>query len=285
MVVPGVVFLIVFRYIPMAGMTIAFQKYSVFKGVLHSPWVGMHNFQQLLSAPNFAQVFANTLILGLLNVSVLFPVPLVLALMINELRSSIINKSVQTALYLPYFMSWVIIASITFNVFSLHGLWNAVTGWFGVQPTLIMQEDRYFRLIYVLTALWRNAGWNTIIFMAALSALDPQLYESAVVDGASRVRQMFSITLPLLIPTAVVLFLLQLGKFLELGFEHVYTLLTPMTYSVGDIIDTYVYRVGVLQARYSFATAGGLFQAVIAFILVYVFNRLAKRFTESGGIW
>jgi putative aldouronate transport system permease protein len=284
MVFPGVLFLIIFRYIPMAGSIIAFQDYSVFKGFTHSPWVGFKNFEILFHSPDFYRIFTNTLILGILNVVALFPVPLGLALMINEIRVGLLKKGVQTALYIPHFMSWVIIAGITFDLFSLHGLVNIVRGWFGFEPSLIMQQEQYFRLIYVLTAVWRDAGWGTIIYLAAISSMDPQIYEAAIVDGASRLRQMMSITLPLLLPTAIVLFLLRVGSFLELGFDHVFTLLTPMTYSVGDIIDTYVYRTGIQEARYSFATAVGLFQAVIAFILVVAFNKISRKYSD-GGLW
>jgi putative aldouronate transport system permease protein len=285
LVIPGLAFLIIFRYIPMAGSVIAFQDYSVFKGFVHSPWVGFKNFNMLFQSLDFSVIFRNTMILGFLKVVVLFPVPLFLALLINEVRIGLLKRGVQTALYIPHFMSWVIIAGITFSVFSQHGLVNIIRGWFGFEPSLIMQQEGYFRLIFALTSVWRDAGWGTIIFLAAISSIDPQVYESAVVDGATRLRQMMTITLPMLIPTALVLFLLQLGNFLELGFDHVYTLLTPMTYSVGDIIDTFVYRTGILQARYSFATAAGLFQAVIGFVLVLTFNQLSKKFSEDGGLW
>lgn len=215
---------------------------------------------------------------------ILFPVPILLALMINEVRLSLLKKGFQTALYIPHFLSWVIIAGITFDMFSLSGIFNTLRDWFGYEPNLIMQQEQYFRWIYVLTGIWRDAGWGTIIYLAAISSMDPQIYESAIVDGASRLKQMLKITIPLLLPTATILFLLDLGNFMELGFDHVYNLLTPMTYSVGDIIDTYVYRTGIQETRYSFATAVGLFQAVIGFILVMIFNRLSKKVSD-GGLW
>jgi putative aldouronate transport system permease protein len=215
---------------------------------------------------------------------VVFPVPVLLALMINEIRMSLLKKGVQTALYIPHFLSWVIIAGIAFDLFSLSGLFNTVRGWFGYDPNLVMQQEQYFRWVYVLTAIWRDAGWGTIIYLAAISSMDPQIYESATVDGASKFKQTVHITLPLLLPTVVVLFLLDLGNFLDLGFDHVFNLLTPMTYSVGDIIDTYVFRTGIQEARYSFATAAGLFQAIIGFILVLIFNRISKKVSD-GGLW
>jgi putative aldouronate transport system permease protein len=284
MVLPGIAFFIIFKYIPIAGTMIAFKDYSIFKGVFDSPWVGFKHFESLLNSPDFYRIFTNTLILGLLKMVVVFPVPVLLALMINEIRMSLLKKGVQTALYIPHFLSWVIIAGIAFDLFSLSGLFNTVRGWFGYDPNLVMQQEQYFRWVYVLTAIWRDAGWGTIIYLAAISSMDPQIYESATVDGASKFKQTVHITLPLLLPTVVVLFLLDLGNFLDLGFDHVFNLLTPMTYSVGDIIDTYVFRTGIQEARYSFATAAGLFQAIIGFILVLIFNRISKKVSD-GGLW
>lgn len=284
MVMPGVAFFIIFKYIPIGGSVIAFKDYSVFKGIAGSPWVGFKHFHLLFDSSSFYRVLTNTIILGMLKVVVLFPVPIILALMINEVRLALLKRGVQTALYVPHFLSWVIIAGITFDMFSLNGIFNTVRGWFGFDPNLVMQEEQYFRWVYVITGIWRDAGWGTIIYLAAISSMDPQIYESAIVDGASRFKQVLKITLPLLLPTATILFLLDLGHFMELGFDHVYNLLTPMTYSVGDIIDTYVYRTGILEARYSFATAVGLFQAVIGFILVFIFNQMSKRVSD-GGLW
>ncbi|QMV43984.1 ABC transporter permease [Cohnella cholangitidis] len=284
MVLPGLAFFIIFRYIPIGGSVIAFQDYSVFKGIADSPWVGFKHFELLFDSPGFYRIFMNTLILGLLKCVLMFPVPIILALMINEVRVALLKKGIQTALYIPHFLSWVIIAGITFDIFSMNGIFNIVRGWFGMDANLIMQQEQYFRWVYIFTGIWRDAGWGTIIYLAAISSIDPQIYESAIVDGASRFKQMMRITLPLLLPTATILFLLDLGNFMELGFDHVYNLLTPMTYSVGDIIDTYVYRTGIQEARYSFATAVGLFQAVIGFTLVLIFNKFSKKVSD-GGLW
>lgn len=284
MVLPGVIFLILFKYIPMMGSIIAFQDYSVFRGISGSPWAGFKHFKILFDYPDFNRVFRNTLVLGALKICVIFPVPIILSLMINEIRHALLKKNIQTALYVPHFLSWVIVAGITFDIFSSTGLFNVIREWFGLDSLLIMQDERFFRAVYVLTGIWRDAGWGTIIYLAAISSIDPELYESSVVDGASRFKQIQHITFPLILPTAMVLLLLDIGNFMELGFEHVYNLLTPMTYSVGDIFDTYVYRTGIQQTRYSFATAVGLFQAVIGFILVVTFNRLSRRVSD-GGLW
>jgi len=284
MAIPGVIFLLVFKYIPLAGSVIAFQDFSVFKGVLESPWVGLAHFQKLMDYPDFIRVFTNTLILGFLKLAIVFPVPVVLSLMINEVRNALLKKGIQTALYIPHFLSWVIVAGIAFDMFSLSGLFNVVRGWFGYDPVLAMQESTYFRWIYVFTGIWRDAGWGTVVYMAAISSIDPQLYESAMMDGATKWKQMRYVTLPLLFPTILTLFLLDVGNFMELGFDHVFNLLTPMTYSVGDILDTYVFRTGIQQAQYSFATAVGLFQSVIGFTLILIFNKLSKKFSD-GGLW
>jgi len=284
MAFPGTMFFILFKYIPIGGSVIAFQDYSVFKGITGSPWVGFKHFIYLLEYPDFYRVLRNTLIFGFLKVTIMFMVPLILALMINEIRHSLLKKGIQTSLYIPHFLSWVIIAGIAFEMTSLSGLVNTIRDWFGLEPMLFMQMESYFRPMYVLTGLWKDAGWGTIIYLAAISSIDPEIYESAVVDGASRFKQMIHITFPMLLSTAAILFLLDIGNFMELGFEHVYNLLTPMTYSVGDIFDTYVFRTGIQQARYSFATAVGMFQAVVGLTLVIVFNRLSRK-VSGGGLW
>ncbi|MDF2650800.1 MAG: binding-protein-dependent transport system inner rane component [Paenibacillus sp.] len=284
MAIPGLIFLIVFKYIPLVGSLIAFKNYSVFKGFIDSPWIGFKNFETLFHYPDFFRVFSNTLVLGFLRVVIVFPVPVILALMINEIRKSSLKKGIQTALYIPHFLSWVIVSGIVFDVFSLSGLFNIVLGWFNHDPVLVMQDSAYFRTVYVLSSIWKDAGWGTVVYMAAISAIDPQLYESAMIDGASRFKQIRLITFPLLLPTVLVLLLLEIGNFLDLGFDQVFNLQTPMTYSVGDILDTYVFRTGIQQAQYSFATAVGLFQSVIGFILVYIFNRLSRKVSD-GGLW
>lgn len=281
---PGIAFLVIFKYVPLLGSVIALQDYSVFKGMQDSPWVWFKHFETLFQYPDFKRVLVNTLTLGALKTIVGFPIPVILALMINEVRHALVKKGIQTALYIPHFLSWVIVGGIVFDVFAISGLFNIVISWFGYDPVLVMQDSRFFRIVYIITGIWRDAGWGTIVYMAAISAIDPQLYESAMIDGASKWKQILHVTLPLLMPTILILFLLDIGNFMELGFDHVYNLLTPMTYSVGDILDTYVFRTGIQQAQYSFATAVGLFQSVIGFILVYTFNRMSKKISD-GGLW
>lgn len=285
MVLPGVIYFIAFRYIPMMGSVIAFQDYSVYKGILDSDWVGLKNFIELFTYPDFKRVFSNTMVLGLLKVILIFPIPVILSLLINEVQNPILKKTIQTAVYIPYFLSWVIVGGLVFDIFGKGGLFNNIREFFGLDMVLAMQKESWFRPIYVISAVWKEAGWGTVVYLAAISGIDPALYESAAIDGASRFQRMRHITAPLLVPTVLTMFLLNIGSFLELGFEHVYSLLTPMTQSVGDIFDTYVYRVGILQARYSYTTAVGLFQSIIGLILVVTFNKLANKYSDAGGLW
>lgn len=285
MVIPGVVFFLIFKYIPMLGSIIAFQDYNVFKGIFGSHWVGFKNFKALVTYPDFIRIFTNTLFLGLCKTVLIFPIPVILSLLLNEVSNLKVKKTIQTAVYIPYFLSWVIVGGVVFDIFGVGGIFNNIRNLLGMDTLLAMQKESWFRPIYVLSSIWKEAGWGTVVYLAAISGIDPSLYESSAIDGASRFARMRYITFPLLIPTVLTLFLLNIGSFLELGFEQVFNLLTPMTYSVGDIFDTYVYRVGIQQARYSFTTAVGLFQSTIGLILVLSFNRLAKKFSDNGGLW
>lgn len=285
MVLPGVLFFLIFKYIPMLGSMIAFQDYSVFKGIFDSEWVGLKHFKALIAYPDFKRIFTNTLILGLCKTVLIFPIPVLLSLMLNEVKNLRVKKAIQTAVYIPYFLSWVIVGGLVFDIFGVGGLFNNIRNFFGLDTLLAMQKESWFRPIYVMSSIWKEAGWGTVVYLAAISGIDPALYESAAMDGASRFARIKYITFPLLVPTVLTLFLLSIGSFLELGFEQVYNLLTPMTFSVGDIFDTYVYRVGIQKAQYSFTTAVGLFQSTIGLILVLTFNKLAKKYSDDGGLW
>lgn len=284
MVLPGLIFFIIFKFIPMLGSVIAFQEYNVVGGIFKSPWVGLDNFKTLFAYDDFQRILKNTLILGFFKTILIFPIPVLLSLMLNEVKSLKLKKGIQTAIYIPYFISWVVVGGLIFDMFGIGGLFNNVRDVFGMQPVLAMQKESWFRPIYLISSIWKESGWGTVVYLAAMSGIDPSLYESAQMDGASRFQRMRHITLPLLIPTVVTLFLLNIGNFLELGFDQVYNLQTAMTYSVSDIFDTYVYRTGILQARYSFTTAVGLFQSVVGLILVLVFNKISQK-TSEGGLW
>jgi putative aldouronate transport system permease protein len=283
MAVPGVVWLVLFRYIPMMGSIIAFQDYQIFRGIWKSPWVGFLHFERLFASPDFYRVFRNTLILGFYNVFLTFPIPIALAVFINEVQLVRVKRTIQTILYLPHFFSWVIIAGLTFSLLSYNGPINTLLSSFGYRPILFMQRESLFRFIVTTAAVYKEAGWGTIVFLAAITGIDTQLYEASMIDGANRFQRIFHITIPCILPTAVILLLLRIGNFMTLGFDSVYNFLTPLTYSVGDIFDTYVFRVGITSGRYSFTTAVGLFQSAIGVLFIWGFNRLSKKI--SGGLW
>ncbi|MBO0992138.1 ABC transporter permease [Bacillus sp. SD088] len=283
MILPGIIYYIIFKYIPLFGSVIAFQDYQIFKGILGSPWVGLDNFRFLFSYQDFFLVLRNTATIAVYQLVFSFPAPIILALLFNEVRVLLAKKTLQSLFYLPHFLSWVVVGGIVFELLSTQGIVNAILGFFDVDPILFMQEEKYFRTIVVLSGIWKEIGWGTIIYLAAIAGINPNLYEAAVVDGAGRWKQTIHITIPMLFPTILVLFLLNIGNFLELGFDQIFNLLTPMTYSVGDIIETYVYRAGVLQGQYSMTTAIGLFQSVIGFALLWIFNRLARK--TDQGLW
>ena len=285
MLLPGVLYMVIIRYIPILGSIIAFQDYSVVKGIFGSAWVGLKNFEKLFHYDDFYRILRNTIVLGLLKVFVTFPIPVLLAIMLNEVRNPHVKKGIQTVVCIPYFVSWVIVGGLVFDMFGTGGIFNNFRNFLGLDSVLAMQKESWFRPIYVLSSIWKESGWGTVVYLAAISGIDQTYYEAASIDGARRLQKIRYITFPLLLPTVVTLFLLNIGSFLELGFEQVYNLYTPMTYSVADIFDTYVFRIGIQKAQYSFATAVGLFQSVVGLMMVVIFNKISRKVTEDGGLW
>lgn len=284
MILPGVIWLIIFKYIPLMGSVIAFQNYSIFDGILGSEWVGLAQFKKLFQYPDFYRILRNTLVFGGIQI-LIFPVSIILALMLNEIGHKILKKSIQTAIYIPHFLSWVVVGGLVFDFFGLNGIFNTIRNMLGMESILVMQKESWYRGVYIFSKIWKESGWGTVVYLAAISGIDPTLYESATMDGAGRLQKMKYITIPMIIPTAMTLFLLRIGNFLELGFDAAHNLMTPMTYSVADIFDTYVYRQGILNAQYSFSTAVGVFQSVVGFLLLVTFNKLSKKYSEEGGLW
>lgn len=235
--------------------------------------------------PDFYKVLRNTIQLGLIKTVFLFPIPVILAIMINEVQNRVLRKTIQTSLYIPYFLSWVIVGGVVMRFFGMGGLFNIVRNMLGMRSKLVMQMSSWFQPVYAISSMWKESGWGTVVYLAAISGIDVALYEAATVDGASKWQRFTRITFPLLMPTILTIFLLNIGSFLELGFEQVYNLMTPMTQSVADIFDTYVFRVGVQQAQYSFTTAVGLFQSLVGLAMVVTFNKLANKVTDDGGLW
>jgi putative aldouronate transport system permease protein len=283
LILPGAVYFLLFKYLSMWGILLAFKDYSFVLGFWESQWVGLAHFREFLSSGEFWLLFRNTLILSLLNLVLFFPAPIVFALILNEVRQKISKRFFQTVVYVPHFFSWVVVVGISVLFFSTQdGIINKIIIDMGYEPIAFLTTPEYFRINYVLQNIWKETGYNSIIFLAALTMIDPSLYEAAVMDGASRWRRLIHITLPALKGTIIILFILRLGHVLDTGFEHIFLMLNPMVYEVGDVFDTFVYREGILQGQLSYTTAVGLFKSIIAFILVVSFNYLAKKSGEEG---
>lgn len=283
MLLPGILYFLVFKYLPMYGLVISFQDYKPFKGILGSEWVGFEHFARLFNEPDFLNILTNTLILFGLNLLFYFPVPIILALMLNEVRNSFFKKTFQTLVYLPHFMSWVIIVSIGYVMLTMDGgIVNELLVFFGFEKINFLLSTEWFRPTYIIQVIWREAGWGTIVYLAAIASVDPQLYEAARMDGANRLRQIWHITLPAIRSVIIILLILKIGDVLELGFEHVYLLLNSMNREVAEIIDTYVYTAAMKQGQFSYSTAIGFFKSFVGLILVMVANKLAKKMGEEG---
>jgi putative aldouronate transport system permease protein len=284
MLLPGLAYFAVFKYWPMYGLTIAFKDFLPFLGYSGSPWVGLKHFEELFTGPDFAHLMVNTLFLALLTIVFVFPAPIVVAMLLNELRISVVKRSVQSLIYIPHFLSWTIVASLTYVLFSVD--YGVIAQWIhtvlGGRPVDYVAQESWFRPIIVLQLLWKQTGWGTIIYLAALAGVDMQLYEAARVDGASRWRQFFHITLPSIRPAIVVMAILTTGHLMDTGFEQIWLMTTSLNRPVADVFDTFVYQVGVMQGNFSYATAVGLFKGVVGVILILGSNWLAKRFGERG---
>ncbi|KRE82394.1 protein lplB [Paenibacillus sp. Soil766] len=283
MILPGLLYFLIFRYVPMGGIIIAFQDYNPFEGFGGSEWVGFAHFQRLFGEADFLILLRNTLVLSALNLFLFFPAPVVIAVVLNEVRVRWFKKFVQTAIYMPHFISWVVVVGITIILFATQeGAINKGLASAGFERIELLTDPNYFRWVYVFQSIWKEAGWNAVIFLAALAAVDPTLYEAAVVDGANRWKQMLYITLPALKGTIIILFILRLGHVMDIGFEHIYLMQNSLNLSVSDVFDTYVYRSGVLQGEFSFTTAVGLFKSLVGLVLIVLANKLSKKAGEEG---
>jgi putative aldouronate transport system permease protein len=283
MAIPGIAYFLVFKYAPMGGLVIAFQDYLPFLGVGGSPWVGFDHFVRFFTEDTFLLLLRNTITISLLLLVFAFPVPIILALLLNEVRTRAFKRTVQTVIYLPHFMSWVIVVSIFYVLLSTDGgAVNNIIVEAGGSPVRFLTDPEWLRPMYVFQEIWKGAGWGTIVYLAAMTAVDVQLYEAAELDGAGRMRQTWHITLPAIRPTIIVMFILAIGDFLELGFEHMFLVMNSLNRQVGDIFDTYVYTAGIQNGQLSYAAAVGFFKGLVGLVLVIMANRLAKRFGEEG---
>ena len=284
MLFPPTVMLILFAYVPMTGLVMAFQEYDIFSGFFSSPWVGMKHFDTLFSMQEFPRVLRNTLLISLYKILFYYPMPILLAIFLNEVSSTAFKRSVQTIVYLPHFISWAVVSGLVFDLLSSTGIVNTVVTSLGGQRINYMMIPRYFRTIVVLSAIWKEVGYGAIIYLAAITGIDPTLYEAAQMDGAGRIRRILHITLPGILPVCVLMLLLRLGTVMDANFEQIYTLLNPTIMDTGDVISTYIYRNGLSQMRYSYATAAGLFNSVVSFALVFVSNGISRR-TVGRSLW
>jgi putative aldouronate transport system permease protein len=284
LIAPAVILTIIFKYIPIYGATIAFKDFSPIRGIIGSEWVGFKHFTNFLTSPNFMEILINTIKLSSFELLIGFPIPIILALMLNQLRKSNVKKNIQLALYAPHFISVVVISGMVFLFLSPVGPVNAFLGNFMDKPISFMSDPDYFRSIYIWSGVWQGAGWASIIYVAALANVDPQLHEAATLDGASLLQRIWHIDLPTLKPVMAVLFILAAGGIMGIGFEKAYLLQTPMNSPSSEIIATYVYKRGLLAGDYSFATAVGLFNAVINVILLVTVNQVVKKLNEGEGL-
>ncbi len=280
---PTVAYFLIFRYYPMYGIQIAFRNFKSTKGILGSPWVGFRNFERFFSATDFLQLLGNTLSVSVGTLLCSFPVPILLALLLNQLPSRRYKKVVQTVIYAPHFISTVVLVGIISLFFSpSSGIVNFIIQWMGGQPIHFMGEASWFRPLYIGSEIWQNAGWGSILYLAALASINPELHEAAVVDGASKFQRVLHVDLPGILPTIVVMFILNSGKVMSVGFEKAYLMQTSLNLSASEIIATYVYKRGLLQAQFSFSTAVGLFESVTNLVLILTMNYVSRKVTDSS---
>ncbi|NOU62898.1 ABC transporter permease subunit [Paenibacillus sp. LMG 31461] len=284
MVLPGVLGFLLFNYIPMYGIIIAFKQYDLILGFDGSPWVGLKHFQSFFADPYAVRVVKNTLLLGLYSLLFGFWPPILLALLLNELTSKWWKKFFQSVSYLPHFIAMVVVVGMMMELLGANGPVNLLLGSLGMEPIAFFNESSYFRTLFVGSGIWQGIGWGSILYLAALTGIDPELYEASYMDGANRFRRIWHISLPGMLPTITILFILHASDVINVGFEKAYLMSNPAIYEVGDVIQTYVYRRGIIDRNFSYATAVGLLNSVAAFLILYVTNR-ASRALKQNSLW
>lgn len=276
--------LIIFNYIPMFGIVIAFQDYKVFKGISGSKWVGLAQFTKLFTSAKFFELLRNTVLINVYKFVYQFPIPIILALLLNEVRISWLKKGTQTLIYLPHFLSWVVVYGIFYDLLGTSGLINQLITALGGSPVNFLANSRYFRSLLVISTAWKESGWSTIVYLSAMTAIDPQLYEAAAVDGAGRIRQTWSITLPCIINTITFIVIMRASSIMGSDTEQVMMFYSPIVYGVGDVLGTFVYREGIENAKFSYTTAVGLFGSVVGMVMMLGANYVSRKYTDKG-IW
>lgn len=283
LLLPGLLYFAIFKYVPMWGVLLAFKNYQPFTGFMNSEWVGLDHFRDFFQNPDFPRLLRNTLLLSFYNLVFFFPAPIVIALMLNEIRKDFYKRTIQTLIYVPHFISMVIVASISYVFLTTEGgIVNSLLEQYTGQKIDFLSNPDWFRPLIILQTMWKECGWGTIIFLAALAGVDTEQYEAAIVDGANRWRQMWHITLPSVRSTIIILLILRVGDVLENGFEQIYLMTNALNREVADVFDTYVYMMGITQGAFSYSTAVGLFKSIVGVILVFTSNYLAKKFGQSG---
>ena len=282
LLIPGILHFIVFKYLPMWGILISFQDFNPYLGFFKSPWVGFKQFTDFFADPEFGQLFANTLIISFYNLVFGFPAPIIMALMLNEIRKQWYKRAVQTLVYVPHFISWVIIASLSYTLFNSSGVVNKVIMSMGGQSVPFLTNVDTFRPMIIGQTIWKETGFGTIIYLAALSGIDIQLYEAAIMDGANRLKQLWHITLPCIRSTIIILLILRMGHILDNGFDQIFLMSNSLNRSVSEVFDVFVYTIGITRGAFSYSTAVGLFKSALGIVLIYSANKLAKKAGESG---
>ena len=280
MILPGLLFILLFKYMPLGGITIAFKEFLPGKGIWGSPWVGLENFEYMLALPDTKRVMWNTLFIAAAKILINFPVPIIISILLNEVKNHRFKRSVQTIIYLPYFISWVILAGIIQDLFAKEELINQFLGIFGAEPVFFLGNKYAFLGVLIGTDVWKNFGYNTVVYLAAITGIDETLYEAAKIDGANRFQQIWNVTLPGIAPIVVLMMILNLGNVLNAGFEQIFNLYNPLVYETADIIDTFVYRISLVEANYSLGTAVGLLKSVVSFILIVTSYKIANKYSD-----
>lgn len=280
MMMPGMIFLLVFSYIPMVGIIMAFQDYVPAKGILGSDFVGFEHFIYMFTLPDIMQVFRNTMVIAIGKILLGTLTAIVFSILLNEIRLKLLKKSIQTVVYLPHFLSWVVLATVVTNMFNLDGAVNQILSFLGLEKLNFLGSNTLFQPLIIGTDVWKEFGFNSIVYLAAITAVDPALHEAASMDGANWWKRVWHITLPSMLPIILLLAILSLPNILNAGFDQIYNLYSPMVYETGDILDTYVYRIGLLGREYSFGTAVGIFKSLIGMILILSANGMAKKYTD-----
>ena len=284
MAVPAILWYVIFKYIPLLGSVIAFQNYSIFRGISGSPFVGFDNFRQLFAYPDFYNILRNSVLIGIYDIALSFPIPIILALSLNEVRNKRYKKGIQTIVYLPHFLSWVVVGSIFVNVLLApeDGLVNRLFQFLHLDDVFFMASSKYIRGIVISAGVWRDMGYSAIVYIAAITSIDPSLYEAAKMDGAGKLNQIFYITLPSITPIIVTMLLLKVGHFMDFGFERIWVFLSGVNQDKIEIFDTFIYRIGLQGAQFSFSTTVGLFKSVVGLVMLVGSNYISKKLVDKG---